>query len=115
MNFGVAIQFALIYMAVLWLMDLASAKYSAQGLYIGSLIFGATDMDAITLSIARKPDIADTLQGMTAVLLATLSNTVMKFLIVVFFGDKALRKWVALGFSAIFLATVLGMVVMRWI
>ena len=89
------------------------AHYSARGLYIGSLVFGATDMDAITLSIAREPDIADTLQGMTAVLLATLSNTVMKFLLVVFFGDKSLRKWVGLGFGAIFLATVLGMVVMR--
>jgi len=115
LNFSVAIQFALIYMAVVWLMDLASARYSAEGLYIGSLVFGATDMDAITLSIARKPDIADSLQGMTAVLLATLSNTVMKFLIVIVFGDKSLRKWVGLGFGAIFLATVLGILAMRWL
>lgn len=113
LNFSVAIQFALVYMAVLWLMDLASARYSAEGLYIGSLVFGATDMDAITLSIARKPDIADSLQGMTAVLLATQSNTAMKFLIVVFYGDKSLRKWVALGFGAIAITTVVGMVVMR--
>jgi len=112
LNFSVAIQFGVAYMAVLWLMDLVSSQYSAQGLYIGSLVFGATDMDAITLSIARKPDIADSLQGMTAVLLATLSNTVMKFLLVVFFGDRSLRKWVGLGFGAIFLATLLGMTVM---
>ncbi len=92
LNFSVAIQFGVAFMAVLWLMDLASAHYSAQGLYIGSLVFGATDMDAITLSIAREPDIADTLQGMTAVLLATLSNTVMKFLLVVFFGGRAHRS-----------------------
>ncbi len=112
LNFGVAIQFALAYMAVLWLMDLASEHYSARGLYVASLVFGATDMDAITLSIARDADITNTLQGMTAVLLATLSNTVMKFLLVVFFGDKSLRKWVGLGFGAIFLATLLGMVAM---
>ena len=114
LNFGVAIQFALAYMAVLWLMDLASEHYSARGLYVASLVFGATDMDAITLSIARDADITNTLQGMTAVLLATLSNTVMKFLLVVFFGDKSLRKWVGLGFGAIFLATVLGAAVM-WV
>ena len=112
LNFGVAIQFALAYMAVLWLMDLASEHYSARGLYVASLVFGATDMDAITLSIARDADITNTLQGMTAVLLATLSNTVMKFLLVVFFGDKSLRKWVGLGFGAIFLAALLGMVAM---
>lgn len=114
LNFGVSIQFALVYMAVLWLMDLASAGRSAEGFYAGSLIFGATDMDAITLSIARNTESVGVLMGSTAVLLATLSNTVMKFMIVIFFGNKALRKWVGLGFGAIFLATVLAMWVMRW-
>jgi len=109
LNFSVAIQFGVAYMAVQWLMDLASAHYSIRALYATSAVFGATDMDAITLSIARGPGIADTLQGATAVLLATLSNTVMKFLLVVFFGDRSLRKWVGLGFGAIILATGLGM------
>ncbi|HOY29334.1 MAG TPA: hypothetical protein PLR96_10195, partial [Flavobacteriales bacterium] len=53
------------------------------------------------------------LSGMTAVLLATLSNTVMKYLIVVFFGDSSLRKWVGLGFGSVVMATVLAMLVMR--
>lgn len=113
LNFTVAVQFALAYMAVQWLMDLASAHYSTEGLYATSAVFGATDMDAITLSIARGAGAADTLKGVTAVLLATLSNTVMKFLIVVFFGDRSLRKWVGLGFSAIFLATLIGIGLMR--
>ncbi|MEO5585511.1 MAG: DUF4010 domain-containing protein [Flavobacteriales bacterium] len=113
LNFGVSIQFALVYMAVLWLMDLASAGRSPEGFYAGSLLFGATDMDAITLSIARHTDSVGAVMGSTAVLLATLSNTVMKFLIVIFFGNKALRKWVGLGFGAIFIATVLGMLAVR--
>lgn len=113
LNFTVAVQFALAYMAVQWLMDLASTHYSTEGLYVTSAVFGATDMDAITLSIARGPGAADTLNGVTAVLLATLSNTVMKFLIVVFFGDRSLRKWVGLGFALIFMATVLAMMLMR--
>lgn len=113
LNFGVAIQFGLIYMAVLWLMDLASASYSTQGLYVTSLVFGATDMDAITLSIAKGTQDDGVVNGMTAVLLATLSNTVMKYLIVVIFGDRSLRKWVGLGFGSVFVATVLALVVMR--
>ncbi len=113
LNFAVAVQFALAYMAVQWLMDLASTHYSTEGLYVTSAVFGATDMDAITLSIARGPGAADTLNGVAAVLLATLSNTVMKFLIVVFFGDRSLRKWVGLGFALIFMATVLAMMLMR--
>jgi uncharacterized membrane protein (DUF4010 family) len=113
LNFAVALQFGAIYMAVQWLMQLVSAHYSAQGLYAGSLVFGATDMDAITLSIARTTLGPETLQGVTAILLATLSNTVMKFLIVVVVGDKSLRKWVGLGFGAIAIATILGLFAMR--
>ena len=113
LNFRVAVQFALIYMAVQWLMALASEHYSALGLYGASLVFGATDMDAITLTIARKSLDPEGLQGMTAILLATLSNTVMKFLIVVFFGDRSLRKPVGIGFAAIFIATVIALVAMR--
>jgi len=113
LNFTVAVQFALAYMAVQWLVALAAERYGAQGLYSTSLIFGAADMDAITLSIARRTLDPATTQGMTAILLATLSNTVMKFLLVVIFGARSLRKWVGLGFGAIFLATVLGIAVMR--
>ncbi len=114
LNFTVALQFALIYMAVQWLMSLASERYHAEGLYMASMVFGATDMDAITLSIARKNLDPESLQGVTAVLLATLSNTVMKYLIVVFFGDRVLRKYVGIGFGAIFIATVIAIAV-RWL
>ena len=115
LNFGVAIQFTLVYMAVLWLMDRVSADSSACGFYVASMVFGATDMDAITLSIAKSAESVGIEKGATAVLLATLSNTVMKFLIVVFFGDRSLRKWAGLGFGTIFIATVVGLLAMRWL
>ncbi len=115
LNFGVSIQFALAYMAVLWLMDLASAERSVQGFYAASLVFGATDMDAITLSIARSAASVGITKGATAVLLATLSNTVMKFLIVVIYGNRTLVRWVGLGFGIIFITTVLGMLAVRWL
>lgn len=114
LNFSVAIQFGLIYMAVQWLMDLASGRFSTEGLYAAGLVFGATDMDAITLSIARRSTAAESLQGVTAILLATLSNTVMKFFIVVLFGNRSLMKWVGLGFGIIFLVTALAIVGIQW-
>lgn len=105
LNFGVALQFGAVYMLVQWLMMLATAHFPAQGLYAGALLFGATDMDAITLSIARQGEVAGPQRG-TAILLATMSNTVMKFLIVLFFGDRGLRTRVGIGFGAV-LATTL--------
>ncbi|MBK9629023.1 MAG: DUF4010 domain-containing protein [Flavobacteriales bacterium] len=115
LNFGTAIQFGLVYMVVLWLMDLASTNQSAYGFYGASVLFGATDMDAITLSIAKGTPNTGALTAMTAVLLATLSNTVMKFLIVVFFGSRSLWKWVGLGFGVVMLSTVISLWAMRWI
>ena len=109
LNFWVAIRSGVIYMAVQWLMEITSAHHSPQSPYAASLVFGATDMVAITLSIARKPMMLETLQGVTAILLATLSNTLVKFLIAVIFGDESLRKWVGLGFGFIFVPTVVGM------
>lgn len=115
LNFGVSIQFAIVYMTILWLMDIVSKNQSAQGFYAASLVFGATDMDAITLSIARNAESIGVMKSVIAVLLATLSNTVMKFMIVVFFGDNSLRKWVGFGFGTIFIATVLAILAMRWL
>jgi uncharacterized membrane protein (DUF4010 family) len=115
LNFLVALQFGAIFMAVQWLMSLAEEQFSAQGIYAASMVFGATDMDAITLTIARSGLDPESRQGVTAILIATLSNTVMKYLIVVFFGNRALRKYVGIGFGAIFLATVLGMLGLQWL
>ena len=114
LNFGVSIQFAVLYMAVLWLMDVASTGHSVEGFYATSLVFGATNMDVITLSIARSTEGVGIVMAMTAVLLATLSNTVMKFLIVVFFGNRVLVKWTGLGFGVIFVATALAIWLMHW-
>ncbi len=114
LNFGVSIQFAILFMVVLWLMDVASAESSVQGLYATSLVFGATNMDVITLSIARSTESVGISIAVIAVLLATLSNTVMKFLIVVFFGNKAMIKWVGLGFGVVFVATLIAIWAMHW-
>ncbi|MFZ1688510.1 MAG: DUF4010 domain-containing protein [Flavobacteriales bacterium] len=114
LNFTIALQFAVLYMVVQWLMSLAADRFHEEGLYAVGLVFGATDMDAITLSIARADLAPGSLQGVTALLLATLSNTVMKYLIVVFFGERTLRKYVGIGFAAIFLATVIA-IALRWL
>ncbi|MBL8010298.1 MAG: MgtC/SapB family protein [Flavobacteriales bacterium] len=108
LNFGVALQFGAVYMLVQWLMLLATVHDPAQGLYAAGLLFGATDMDAITLSIARQGEL-DEARRATAILLATVSNTLMKFALVVVFGERGLRTRVGLGFGAILVATVFAL------
>lgn len=89
-------------------MLLATVHYPAQGLYAAGLLFGATDMDAITLSIARQSELNEVRRA-TAILLATVSNTLMKFALVVVFGERGLRTRVGIGFGAILVATVIAL------
>lgn len=108
LNFAVALQFGAVYMLVQWLMMLATAHYPEQGLYAGALLFGATDMDAITLSIAHKGELPEA-QRAAAILLATVSNTVMKFALVLLFGDRSIRQGVGIGFGAILATTLIAL------
>ena len=108
LNFAVALQFGAVYMLVQWLMMLATTHYPEQGLYAGALLFGATDMDAITLSIARNGALPEARRA-AAILLATMSNTVMKFGLVLLLGERSLRRGVGVGFGAILLTTVIAL------
>lgn len=107
LNLRVALQFALIYAAVRWLTSFAQERFGDTGTYVAGLLSGATDMDAITLGMARMSnDTGFTHTAMITILLAALSNTLVKFIIVVTVGGPALRKAVTPGFAAMFLITL---------
>jgi uncharacterized membrane protein (DUF4010 family) len=116
LNLRVALQFALIYAAVRWLTSFAQERFGDTGTYVAGLLSGATDMDAITLGMARMSnDTCVTHTAMITILLAALSNTLVKFVIVVTLGGPALRKAVTPGFAAMFLVTLacIGWVALR--
>ncbi len=106
-----AVGFGLLYVAVLlvsaWMEDFAGS----QGLYAVALASGLTDVDAITLSSLRLFNLGQLSeqQTVTAIALAFLSNVAFKFGMVVFIGGWALARQVAIGFGAIALGVVLGL------
>lgn len=107
LNFSVAIKFALIYAGVLWLVKFASDQFGTSGTYIASIISGVTDVDAITISMAKMAKSSDNTDIATnSILIATLSNTMVKLIIALTLGNTALRKTVSIGFGAIFLAGI---------
>jgi len=104
LNFGTAIKFALFFAAVLWLVKYSQLNFGDSGTYIVGAISGITDVDAITLSMAKmaKSDNQNTL-AMNTILLAALSNTLVKFCIVLMVGSRRLVHFALTGFMAIFL------------
>ena len=108
-----AIGFGLLYVLILlgsaWMSDWAGS----QGLYAVALVSGLTDVDAITLSSLRLLNLGQLTehQAVVAITLAFLSNMAFKFGMVVFIGGGVLARQVAIGFGAIALGVLFGLLI----
>jgi uncharacterized membrane protein (DUF4010 family) len=78
---GAALQFALLFAAILLGSKAASVYLGTLGTYAAGLLAGTTDVDAITLSMAKLAPPAGVVShrvAATTIFLATASNTVVK-------------------------------------
>jgi uncharacterized membrane protein (DUF4010 family) len=107
LNFGTAIKFAILFAAIQWLVKFCTENFGDSGTYVAGAISGITDVDAITLSMAKisrgtgnMPIAVDT------ILIAALSNTLVKFIIVLTMGSVELRRIALAGFGAIFITGI---------
>jgi uncharacterized membrane protein (DUF4010 family) len=107
-----AVGFGLLYVVVLlftaWMADVAGS----QGLYAVAFASGLTDVDAIVLSSLRLLNLGQLSeqQAVIAIAIGFLSNLVFKFGMVVAIGGWALARQVAVGFAAISLGVLAGLV-----
>jgi uncharacterized membrane protein (DUF4010 family) len=104
LQFSTAIKFALFYAGVMLLVQYSTANFGDKGTYLAGLLSGIADLNAITLSMAKmaKSQSASAV-AINTIMLASLSNTLVKFLIVLVVGNRNLLKSVSVGFVAIFL------------
>jgi uncharacterized membrane protein (DUF4010 family) len=103
-----AIQFGLLFGVILFVSKAAQEFFGSAGVYVSSIVAGATDVDAITLSLARLAgdSITERLaaQGIT---LAALTNTAVKAAIATTAGAPALRRHVLPIFGAMIAAGII--------
>lgn len=105
LNFGTALKFALFFAGIMLLVRYSSENFGEKGTYIAGAIAGITDVDAITLSMAKAAkNTASSSVAINTILLASLSNTLVKFCIVLALGSSDLLKISFIGFAAIFSA-----------
>lgn len=110
LNFRVALQFAVLYALVRWLVVWADERFGHAGTYLAGALAGITDVDAITLSMARMAQRPEwTTQAMVTILIAATVNTLVKFTIVLVVGGPALRRLVTPGFVGMATAAAAGM------
>ena len=104
-----AIKFGILYGIVLLVSRAAEYYLGDTGLFLSSIVSGVADVDAITLSVAELTRTGGLYLGIAsrAIVIAAMSNTVVKGGIAIVGGSMALRKAILPGIILI-LATGIG-------
>ena len=102
-----AVQFGLLYGLVIFVAKGAQTYFGTRGVLASSVLAGLTDVDAITLSLAalHRGGLEASVAS-AGILAAAATNTVVKAVLAVAIGGKALGRRVA---PALLVALVLGM------
>lgn len=110
LRLGSAILLALGFQLVLTVMALVRSRFGVTGVIASASLIGITDMDALTLSMSRLASEPEMLRlAALAMAVGVLSNTVLKFLLVVTMGVGDFRRRAGLGLLGLGLASGLGL------
>ena len=99
-----AAKFAALFALVLLLVAFVQQNYPRGGVYVVAALAGTTDVDAITLSMSQYARQGEVDVAVTAIVIAALTNTVVKALMVTGLGAPGLRRPVLLGAASIVFA-----------
>jgi uncharacterized membrane protein (DUF4010 family) len=103
-----ALQMAILFQGVLMAVYLARETWGESGVFTSAAILGLTDVDALTVSMARG--VAQTVSpavAATAIAIGVLANTAMKLSLALFFGSRTFRT-IAGGALALMLLAIGG-------
>lgn len=114
LNLRTAIIFAFLYMAILVFISFSQERFGDKGIYLTTAIASLTDVNAITISLTKLAgDSLTFLIASNAIILGTLSNTIIKIGIALYAGSNELRKMVFFGYGMIFLSGVVAFLILN--
>lgn len=100
-----AIRFGAMFAAVLIIVKLAQEHAPGTGLYVVSALAGSVDVDPLILSVAKESQANGLLtQAGTAIVIAVLSNTAVKCVMVASLGAGPMRRHIASASAAVIVA-----------
>jgi len=91
---GDAIKFGLLFAVVIFIASAAQVYFGDTGLYVAGALAGLTDVDAIALSMANlaQQDPASSGAAARTVVIAVISNTMVKCGMVIWLGASSMRR-----------------------
>ena len=104
-----ALVFTMVFLAFRWMVAYAGERYGSNGVYWASILAGITDIDAITISLADGLYSLMTPVILTkALLLAAMTNTLVKFLLCISIGSPTLRIQAIKAFAPILIIGIVA-------
>ena len=107
-----ALQMTTLFQIVLFVILAVQARLGSHALIATSVFVGLTDLDALTLSLARSTSPADVPLASLALVSGILSNTLLKMMVTVVVGRGSFRTLTAAVLIAMVVSTAI-MVVLR--
>ena len=112
---GEAIKFGALFAVVIFIASAAQVYFGNTGLYLAGALAGLTDVDAIALSMANLAlqDPASSGPAVRTIVIAVISNTMVKCGMTIWLGSTTLRKTmipitVVLGITGVAAAYLVG-------
>jgi uncharacterized membrane protein (DUF4010 family) len=107
---GEAIKFGLLFGIVTIVAKAAETYLGATGLYLAGAVAGATDVDAIALSMANRATttLESTKIAAYTIVIAVISNTLVKAGMAAFMGAPAMRRTIVLVTLVLLVAAAVG-------
>lgn len=112
LQLGSALQMAVLFQIVLMAVYAARERWGASGVFTSAAVLGLTDVDALTVSMARN--VAQTVSpgvAATAIAIGVLTNTGMKLTLALLFGSRRFQL-IAGSALALMLAALGGALVL---
>ena len=94
LQLGAALQMALLFQIVMIAVHVARQVWGQVGVVTSAAVLGLTDVDALTMSMARSVAEPESLQlAAAAIAIGVLANTVLKLTVVLVFGEPRFRAF----------------------
>ena len=114
LNLRAALQMTALFQIVLFLILVVQARWGSQAVVATSAVVGLTDLDALTLSLARSTPAGDAGSTAAVALVAgILSNTLLKLAVALVIGRGWFRTATVAGLGAMALAIAVALFIAR--
>jgi uncharacterized membrane protein (DUF4010 family) len=107
-----ALKFAALYGVVLLAVEGASRYLGTWGIVAAAVLAGLTDVDAITLSMAEYAKTGDTSVAVNSIVIAALTNTLVKCGLAASLGGPALRRPIIISTAGVVAAGLITLAVL---